>query len=155
MRREEEQTFRARNHPKKWVEFSALEFITLYIHNNICYNSIVSIGYRFASSPFTRSARAYHQLSVVLYSLFHVYMWEFRFRSGMRRCREHSIYHSAHCTKFFLVHISTCSRFLFLFPCENQPQLYQFLLFFQYMGTKSCTLTMILHNHISTSPDAW
>ena len=81
--------------------------------------------------------RAYYQLSVVLYSLFHAkYVRVF----GLGRVWEgdESIVSST-------APLSACSRSLFLFPCENQPQLYQFLLFFQYLGTVLLALTMMAY----------
>lgn len=92
---------------------------------------------RSASSPFTRSARAYYQLSVVLYSLFHAKYVRVFGLGRVWECDESIVSSTAP--------LSACSRSLFLFPCENQPQLYQFLLFFQYLGTVLLVLTMIAH----------
>jgi hypothetical protein len=56
---------RAERYPKKLAYLSALDFYNFMIYVTI--PSFRSVD-RSVSSPFTRSARAYHQLSVVLYS---------------------------------------------------------------------------------------
>lgn len=89
------------------------------------YNSVVSIGYRITSCLFHAQQSILSTVGCAVQFVPCPLCESLGFRS---------VWEGVESIVSTTAPLSACSRSLFLFPCENQPQLYQFLLFFQYFG---------------------